>query len=85
MYTLYSVIDFQQKHFGSMIPVLVLLISNQVIYSQVIGSGKPSVHHAAVVLFLEFFAFGLLAIPMLDVSFPTFFLLILSCRWHALT
>ena len=35
---------------------------------QVIGMGKPSVYHAAIVLFLEFFAFGLLAIPMLHVK-----------------
>ena len=34
--------------------------------------GKPSVYHAAIVLFLEFFAFGLLALPMLDVSINIF-------------
>ena len=29
-------------------------------------------YHAAIVLFLEFFAFGLLALPMLDVSINIF-------------
>jgi len=47
---------------------------------QVIGTGKPSVYHAAVVLFLEFFAFGLLAIPMLDVSCVTIVVLCKSLQ-----
>lgn len=35
------------------------------------GIGKPSVYHAVVVIFLEFFAWGLLTTPMLTVSlFP---------------
>ena len=40
--------------------------------------GKPTVYHAAIVLFLEFFAFGLLAIPMLDVGDITLLLIKLS-------
>lgn len=32
------------------------------------GIGKPSVYHAVVVIFLEFFAWGLLTTPMLTVS-----------------
>jgi len=33
------------------------------------GIGKPSVYHAVVVIFLEFFAWGLLTTPMLTVSY----------------
>lgn len=32
------------------------------------GIGRPSVYHAVVVIFLEFFAWGLLTMPMLTVS-----------------
>lgn len=32
------------------------------------GIGEPSVYHAVVVIFLEFFAWGLLTTPMLTVS-----------------
>lgn len=32
------------------------------------GIGKPSVYHAVMVIFLEFFAWGLLTTPMLTVS-----------------
>ncbi|NXP55659.1 MF14C protein, partial [Heliornis fulica] len=32
------------------------------------GIGRPSVYHAVVVIFLEFFAWGLLTTPMLTVS-----------------
>jgi len=32
------------------------------------GFGRPSVYHAAIVIFLEFFAWGLLTTPMLTVS-----------------
>lgn len=32
------------------------------------GMGEPSVYHAVVVIFLEFFAWGLLTTPMLTVS-----------------
>ena len=32
------------------------------------GFGKPNVYHATVVIFLEFFAWGLLTSPMLTVS-----------------
>lgn len=35
------------------------------------GIGEPSVYHAVVVIFLEFFAWGLLTTPMLTVSFNT--------------
>lgn len=31
------------------------------------GIGRPSVYHAVVVIFLEFFAWGLLTTPMLTV------------------
>lgn len=34
------------------------------------GIGEPSVYHAVVVIFLEFFAWGLLTTPMLTVSDP---------------
>nr|XP_033784482.1 hippocampus abundant transcript-like protein 1 [Geotrypetes seraphini] len=37
------------------------------------GIGRPSVYHAMVVIFLEFFAWGLLATPMLTVLHETFF------------
>uniref|UniRef100_A0A672M438 Major facilitator superfamily (MFS) profile domain-containing protein n=1 Tax=Sinocyclocheilus grahami TaxID=75366 RepID=A0A672M438_SINGR len=36
------------------------------------GIGKPSVYHAVVVIFLEFFAWGLLTTPMLLVLHETF-------------
>uniref|UniRef100_A0A671Q3U4 Hippocampus abundant transcript 1 protein-like n=1 Tax=Sinocyclocheilus anshuiensis TaxID=1608454 RepID=A0A671Q3U4_9TELE len=36
------------------------------------GIGKPSVYHAVVVIFLEFFAWGLLTMPMLTVLHETF-------------
>ncbi|XP_062869855.1 hippocampus abundant transcript 1 protein [Trichomycterus rosablanca] len=36
------------------------------------GIGKPSVYHAVVVIFLEFFAWGLLTTPMLTVLHETF-------------
>lgn len=36
------------------------------------GVGKPSVYHATVVIFLEFFAWGLLTSPMLTVLHTTF-------------
>ncbi|XP_062957223.1 hippocampus abundant transcript-like protein 1 [Cynocephalus volans] len=36
------------------------------------GFGRPSVHHAAVVIFLEFFAWDLLTTPMLTVLHETF-------------
>lgn len=32
------------------------------------GIGEPSVYHAVVVIFLEFFAWGLLTTPMLTVN-----------------
>uniref|UniRef100_A0A8C5S2R8 Major facilitator superfamily domain containing 14B n=1 Tax=Laticauda laticaudata TaxID=8630 RepID=A0A8C5S2R8_LATLA len=36
------------------------------------GIGRPSVYHAVVVIFLEFFAWGLLTTPMLTVLHKTF-------------
>ncbi|XP_051017736.1 hippocampus abundant transcript-like protein 1 [Acomys russatus] len=36
------------------------------------GFGQPSVYHAAIVIFLEFFAWGLLTTPMLTVLHETF-------------
>uniref|UniRef100_A0A8C9TSD5 Hippocampus abundant transcript 1a n=1 Tax=Scleropages formosus TaxID=113540 RepID=A0A8C9TSD5_SCLFO len=36
------------------------------------GIGEPSVYHAVVVIFLEFFAWGLLTAPMLTVLYQTF-------------
>ncbi|KGL78053.1 Hippocampus abundant transcript-like 1, partial [Tinamus guttatus] len=36
------------------------------------GCGRPSVYHAVVVIFLEFFAWGLLTTPMLTVLHETF-------------
>ncbi|XP_076812768.1 hippocampus abundant transcript 1 protein-like isoform X2 [Clavelina lepadiformis] len=36
------------------------------------GMGKASVYHAVVILFLEFFAFGLMTIPMLELLERTF-------------
>nr|KAF6485918.1 hypothetical protein HJG63_013263 [Rousettus aegyptiacus] len=36
------------------------------------GFSRPSVYHAAVVIFLEFFAWGLLTTPMLTVLHETF-------------
>lgn len=35
---------------------------------QLQGFGQPSVYHAAIVIFFEFFAWGLLTTPMLTVS-----------------
>lgn len=32
------------------------------------GIGEPSVYHALVVIFLEFFAWGLLTMPLITVS-----------------
>lgn len=36
--------------------------------SQSAGIGEPSVYHALVVIFLEFFAWGLLTMPLITVS-----------------
>ncbi|CAH3155721.1 unnamed protein product, partial [Porites evermanni] len=36
------------------------------------GFGKPNVYHATIVIFLEFFAWGLLTSPMLTVLHTTF-------------
>lgn len=37
-----------------------------------VGLGKPSVYHATVVIFLEFFAWGLLTVPVITVLSETF-------------
>lgn len=39
-------------------------------FSQSSGIGEPSVYHALVVIFLEFFAWGLLTMPVINVSNP---------------
>uniref|UniRef100_A0A8C6U530 Major facilitator superfamily (MFS) profile domain-containing protein n=1 Tax=Neogobius melanostomus TaxID=47308 RepID=A0A8C6U530_9GOBI len=41
-------------------------------YTNLPGMGRPSVYHAIVVIFLEFFAWGLLTTPMLTVLHETF-------------
>jgi hypothetical protein len=41
--------------------------SNMVLL-QTSGIGEPSLHHALVVIFLEFFAWGLLTMPVISVS-----------------
>lgn len=41
-------------------------------YDPVPGIGKPSVYHAVIIIFLEFFAWGLLTTPMMDVLKDTF-------------
>lgn len=38
------------------------------------GIGRPSVYHAVVVIFLEFFSWGLLTTPMLTVSSDRFYI-----------
>uniref|UniRef100_A0A8C6TX70 Major facilitator superfamily (MFS) profile domain-containing protein n=1 Tax=Neogobius melanostomus TaxID=47308 RepID=A0A8C6TX70_9GOBI len=40
--------------------------------NQYLGSGQGTVYHAIVVIFLEFFAWGLLTTPMLTVLHETF-------------
>lgn len=49
------------------------------------GIGRPSVSHAVVVIFLEFFAWGLLTTPMLTVSSISIWLACLSAylsNWY---
>uniref|UniRef100_A0A8C4PZF3 Hippocampus abundant transcript 1 protein n=1 Tax=Eptatretus burgeri TaxID=7764 RepID=A0A8C4PZF3_EPTBU len=43
-----------------------------VLISQPQGIGQPSVYHAVIVIFLEFFAWGLLTAPTLTVLYATF-------------
>uniref|UniRef100_A0A7N8YPK5 Hippocampus abundant transcript 1 protein-like n=1 Tax=Mastacembelus armatus TaxID=205130 RepID=A0A7N8YPK5_9TELE len=45
---------------------------NKLIWFRSQGIGRPSVYHAVVVIFLEFFAWGLLTTPMLTVLHETF-------------
>uniref|UniRef100_A0A3B5KKB8 Hippocampus abundant transcript 1 protein n=1 Tax=Takifugu rubripes TaxID=31033 RepID=A0A3B5KKB8_TAKRU len=51
---------------------LCLLTTSLFVSSQPQGIGEPSVYHAVVVIFLEFFAWGLLTTPMLTVLRQTF-------------
>ncbi|XP_068278379.1 hippocampus abundant transcript-like protein 1 isoform X1 [Nyctibius grandis] len=48
----------------------IMLVKRVVLKQQ--GVGRPSVYHAVVVIFLEFFAWGLLTTPMLTVLHETF-------------
>lgn len=48
------------------------------------GIGEPSVYHAVVVIFLEFFAWGLLTTPMLTVSVVLPALMKTQCNLTAL-
>ncbi|XP_016303823.1 MFSD14 family MFS transporter isoform X2 [Sinocyclocheilus anshuiensis] len=50
----------------------ILLAKKIVIKDGGTGIGEPSVYHAVVVIFLEFFAWGLLTTPMLTVLHQTF-------------
>lgn len=46
-----------------------ILIEKYVLFEfQSAGIGEPSVYHALVVIFLEFFAWGLLTMPVITVS-----------------
>lgn len=53
--------------------IMISIINNElfifVMFQVQQGIGKPSVYHAVVVIFLEFFAWGLLTTPMLTVSY----------------
>lgn len=52
-----------------------LLLFNNIVYSfisQSSGVGEASVYHALVVIFLEFFAWGLLTMPIISVLNETF-------------
>ncbi|XP_072137762.1 hippocampus abundant transcript-like protein 1 isoform X2 [Mobula birostris] len=55
---------------SSKFPWSVFLVSQQLNMQH--GIGRPSVYHAVVVIFLEFFAWGLLTTPMLTVLHETF-------------
>ena len=48
--------------------VYVLMLTQFAIILIFQGFGKPNVYHATIVIFLEFFAWGLLTSPMLTVS-----------------
>lgn len=45
------------------------------------GIGEPSVYHALVVIFLEFFAWGLLTMPVITVSQTSQFLYFYNLLW----
>ena len=54
---------------------MMLIVSTFVLNSfQGQGYGKPSVYHATIIIFLEYFAWGLLTGPMLNVSLLNFLL-----------
>ncbi|XP_034751413.1 hippocampus abundant transcript 1 protein isoform X1 [Etheostoma cragini] len=50
----------------------VVLVKKIIMKDGEAGMGRPSVYHAVVVIFLEFFAWGLLTTPMLTVLHETF-------------
>ncbi|XP_051972838.1 hippocampus abundant transcript 1 protein [Xyrauchen texanus] len=58
------------KHTNQVVLVKRIIMKNDNPVPQ--GIGKPSVYHAVVVIFLEFFAWGLLTTPMLTVLHETF-------------
>uniref|UniRef100_A0A673LL91 Hippocampus abundant transcript 1 protein-like n=1 Tax=Sinocyclocheilus rhinocerous TaxID=307959 RepID=A0A673LL91_9TELE len=58
------------KHTGQVVLVKKIIMKHDNPVRQ--GIGKPSVYHAVVVIFLEFFAWGLLTTPMLMVLHETF-------------
>lgn len=49
-------------------PFSVTLLTFENVFLQPQGIGSPSVYHAVIVIFLEFFAWGLLTAPTLVVS-----------------
>ncbi|ROL54996.1 Hippocampus abundant transcript 1 protein [Anabarilius grahami] len=62
--------EIDQKHTGQVVLVKRIIMKHDNPVQQ--GIGKPSVYHAVVVIFLEFFAWGLLTTPMLTVLHETF-------------
>lgn len=50
----------------------ILFLSNFMFLLQNSGIGEPSVYHALIVIFLEFFAWGLLTMPVISVSTLSF-------------
>ncbi|KAA8584618.1 hypothetical protein FQN60_008403 [Etheostoma spectabile] len=53
-------------------PGQVVLVKKIIMKDGEAGMGRPTVYHAVVVIFLEFFAWGLLTTPMLTVLHETF-------------
>ncbi|XP_052463588.1 hippocampus abundant transcript 1 protein [Carassius gibelio] len=60
----------EPKHTSQVVLVKRIIMKHDTPVQQ--GIGKPSVYHAVVVIFLEFFAWGLLTTPMLTVLHETF-------------